>query len=100
VDRDVVKGSGNLGRGFGRALLIALLFGSGTAAVAGEPAWTGTVVKRGSERAKIRSIPIEQRPNRPLHFYGNTVRRKHYRGSAVPLPRDVVNGTKAIVGSR
>jgi hypothetical protein len=28
-----------------------------------------------AQRAAIRSMPIEQRPNRPGHFYGNTVRR-------------------------
>ena len=27
------------------------------------------------ERAQIRSMPITERPNRPLHFYGNAVRR-------------------------
>ncbi len=33
----------------------------------------------GEERDQIKSTPIEQRPNRPLHFYGNTVRRRHQR---------------------
>lgn len=28
-----------------------------------------------AQRAAIRSMPIEQRPNRPGHVYGNTVRR-------------------------
>jgi hypothetical protein len=27
-------------------------------------------------RAEIKAMPIEQRPNRPGHFYGNTVRRR------------------------
>jgi hypothetical protein len=27
-----------------------------------------------AERAAIRSMPITQRPDRPGHFYGNTVR--------------------------
>ena len=27
-----------------------------------------------SQRATIRSMPITQRPNRPGHFYGNTIR--------------------------
>ncbi|MGE0607220.1 MAG: hypothetical protein AB7O62_09020 [Pirellulales bacterium] len=30
-------------------------------------------------RAEIRSMPIEARPSRPGHFYGNTVRRRHGR---------------------
>ncbi len=28
--------------------------------------------------AQVRSLPIHQRPNRFGHFYGNTVRRRHY----------------------
>ena len=28
-----------------------------------------------AQRAAIRSMPLEQRPNRPGHVYGNTVRR-------------------------
>ena len=31
-------------------------------------------------RAEIKSLPIEQRPNRPGHFYGNTVRRRLHSG--------------------
>lgn len=30
----------------------------------------------GVTRAEIRSMPIEQRPMRPGHFYGNFVRRR------------------------
>jgi len=37
------------------------------------------VVTFGSEREQIKSIPIEKRPNRPLHVYGNTVRRRSGR---------------------
>ena len=28
------------------------------------------------QRREIRQMPIESRPNRPMHFYGNTVRRR------------------------
>jgi hypothetical protein len=56
----------------------------------GEPGWTYGVVRTGQERDAIKSLPVTQRPYRPLHFYGNTVRRMHYRGTAVPAPRDVV----------
>lgn len=31
-------------------------------------------------RNEIRSMPITERPNRPGHFYGNTVRRRVDRG--------------------
>ena len=30
-------------------------------------------------RQEIRQMPITQRPSRPGHFYGNTVRRAHAR---------------------
>lgn len=38
------------------------------------------VVTFGPAREQLKSTPIEQRPNRPLHVYGNTVRRRHTRG--------------------
>lgn len=37
---------------------------------------------RASE-AEVRSKPLLERPNRIGHFYGNTVRRLHYRTFAV-----------------
>jgi hypothetical protein len=33
-----------------------------------------------ADRAAIRSMPITQRPNRPGHFYGRTVRTLHKIG--------------------
>lgn len=65
-----------------------------------EPEWTGRVIKRGAERAEMDATPILERPNRPLHFYGNTVRRRHYRGSAMPTTRDFANGARALVTER
>jgi hypothetical protein len=38
------------------------------------------VVTFGAARDQIKSTPIENRPNRPLHVYGNSVRRRHHRG--------------------
>jgi hypothetical protein len=32
-------------------------------------------------RSSIKSMPIVNRPSRPGHFYGNTVRRVHQRRS-------------------
>ncbi len=52
-----------------------------------EPGWYGRVVLPPAERAVIERTPILERPYRPLHFYGNTVRRRHYRGTALPVPR-------------
>ena len=59
-------------------------------ASAREPGWSPVIVATGSYRDQIKSMPIEQRPYRPLHFYGNTIRRMHYRGTPLPAPRDVV----------
>lgn len=46
-----------------------------------KPGWLPVVVARGELKQQIESTPIVDRPNRPLHFYGNAVRRKHYHGS-------------------
>lgn len=40
----------------------------------------------GDAREEIKSTPITQRPNRPLHIYGNSVRRRHQR-AATPAAR-------------
>lgn len=53
-----------------------------------EPGWSPVIVATGRYREKIQSTPIEHRPYRPLHFYGNAVRRRHHRGTALPMPRD------------
>lgn len=42
------------------------------------------VVAFGDAREEIKTTPIEKRPYRPLHVYGNTVRRRHYRGGSQP----------------
>jgi len=59
------------------------------AVVAPAPADAGTgfdprVVTFGESRDQIKSTPITQRPNRPLHVYGNTVRRRHQRAITPP----------------
>jgi hypothetical protein len=56
-------------------------------ASAGEPGWSPVIIATGDYRKEIESLPIEQRPYRPLHFYGNTVRRIHYRGTPLPIPQ-------------
>ncbi len=62
-----------------------------------EPGWTYGVVRIGEDRDAIKSLPMTERPYRPLHFYGNTVRRMHYRGTPLPAPRDVVGAGAATV---
>jgi len=37
------------------------------------------VVTFGAEREQIKNTPIAKRPNRPLHVYGNSVRRRQGR---------------------
>ena len=49
-----------------------------------EPGWEGGVIRTGADREKIRNTHILHRPYRPLHVYGNTVRRLHYRGTVLP----------------
>lgn len=53
-----------------------------------EPGWAPQVVMRGEDRERLQATPILERPYRPLHFYGNTVRRMHYRGTPLPTPRE------------
>ena len=68
-----------------------------TASFAKEPGWSGTIIARGAQREQIESMDILDRPYRPLHFYGNTVRRQYYRGRSAPLIRDVARGSAAWV---
>lgn len=39
----------------------------------------GPIIATSAQRQQIRATPILERENRPLHFYGNTVRRVHAR---------------------
>jgi len=55
-----------------------------------EPGWTSRVLKLGPEREISDQTPILERPYRPLHFYGNAVRRNYYRGNPLPMPRDIL----------
>lgn len=82
------------------SLVFVVILGLVSTVSADEPGWQGNVIARGAEREKIQNTPILERPYRPLHFYGNTVRRRHYRGSAVPAPRDVAGAAGAAVRSR
>ncbi len=76
-----------------KKVCVALLFcgfavwNSGENARCEEPGWSFRVIATGEFRDQIKSTPIELRPYRPFHFYGNAVRRRYYRGTALPLPR-------------
>ena len=45
-----------------------------------EPTWSGEIIARGEQRMIYQSTAIVNRPYRPFHFYGNTIRRQYYRG--------------------
>jgi hypothetical protein len=63
------------------ALVVSIAFGFASDAKAAPPTgWDSTIILRGQERSVVKSMPIEKRPNRPLHIYGNTIRRMEYRG--------------------
>jgi hypothetical protein len=64
-------------------LLLATLLAAATdslssTAIAREPG----VIAVGEARDQIKQTPIEKRPYRPLHIYGNAVRRRQSRGGS------------------
>lgn len=70
------------------AVVLCWLSCMAEAPAAVEPPWSSSVLPVGAEAQQIRQTDILNRPYRPGHFYGNTVRRMHYRGHPLPLPRD------------
>lgn len=71
-----------------------------SSAAAAEPGWSPVVVATGEYREQIKSLPMEQRPYRPLHFYGNTIRRSHHRGNPIAMPRDLHSTAGEIIRRR
>ena len=70
-----------------RTVVLAALLAAAVAPAPVEAAGTGfdpRVVTFGESRDQIKSTPITQRPYRPLHVYGNSVRRRHQRSSTAP----------------
>jgi hypothetical protein len=63
---------------FAAAIVSILVLASGTATAA-ELGDSLPIVARGEVRDAIKSQDIHDRPNRPLHVYGNTVRRRSDR---------------------
>ena len=68
------------------ALIAATLLSFCSVAAAQEPGWSMAVNPMGNEARQIRQQDILNRPYRPGHVYGNTVRRMHYRGHPFPVP--------------
>ncbi|WP_164100759.1 hypothetical protein [Candidatus Laterigemmans baculatus] len=91
-----------LRRTFGTCSALALLAAGSllpaTSAAAAEPRWVPVIIARGEYREHLQSLPIEQRPNRPLHFYGNAVRRQHARAAGPATSRRTVAPTPFNVG--
>jgi hypothetical protein len=42
------------------------------------------IITFGPSREQIKNMPMLERPYRPLHVYGNTVRRRHHRATSAP----------------
>jgi hypothetical protein len=80
-----------------RMVMLVMLGSLVPAAATGaqEPGWSGVVIARGDQRRAIEATDILQRPYRPLHFYGNTIRRQYYRGRPYPTVRDLTRGAAA-----
>ncbi|WP_419580596.1 hypothetical protein [Stieleria magnilauensis] len=77
-------------------LLSTLLITSITPTSATSPTgWSPIILPTGEYRASIKSMPIEQRPGRLLHVYGNTVRLldQSRRGMPARPMRQIFLGT-------
>lgn len=86
---------------FAAAVTLSFAFAGSAAAEAAE-ASSGVslkVITFGDERARLQSTPIEQRPYRPLHFYGNRVRRQSRRSTTGSTPRTTAGSTQATPAS-
>lgn len=65
-----------------------------------EPAWYPAVIAPPEMRAQLQALPPEARPYRPLHFWGNTVRRVYFRGNPLPTPQDVFRSGELLLAPR
>jgi hypothetical protein len=71
-----------------RTLTLAALLAAAISSLPSEATSAGfdpRIVTFGDAREQIKSTPITERPNRPLHVYGNTVRRRQDRAVS-PAP--------------
>jgi hypothetical protein len=66
-------------------MIAGALSSLGTSSANALTGWLPVVVAHGPLKEQIQSLPIELRPNRPLHFYGNAVRRNYYRSQPAPV---------------
>ena len=66
--------------GFLAVIAVATVLFTGQSAEA--QGFSPKIILRGVERSQVKSMPIEMRPNRPFHIYGNTIRRSYHRQSS------------------
>lgn len=62
--------------------------------------WDPTVIAFGEKRRQIEQTPVLHRKNRPFHFYGNTVRRRHYQGRTLPSLNEFQQGMRVLIFRR
>jgi hypothetical protein len=62
-------------------LAVLLLLLAAETAFSREAGFDPRVITFGETRDQIKSTPITDRPNRPLHVYGNSVRRRQHRAA-------------------
>jgi hypothetical protein len=68
------------GTGVLAAFLFAFVLTGGPTLCAQSPTgWSAVIVPTGEYGRYIQSLPIEQRPGRPFHLYGNTIRWRQQR---------------------
>ena len=68
------------------ALVVVCTMWVAESARAQEPGWSMAISPLSPEAQQIRQQHVLDRPYRPGHVYGNTVRRMHYRGHPFPMP--------------
>ena len=85
-----------------RRLLVAIAFMVLSAASSAQAArrWERNTFSNTRRRAQIKSMHILNRPNRPGHFYGNTVRRLHFEDRLFPSVRELGEGLRTLVTQR
>ncbi len=83
-------------------LATAISFETTTTQAASPTGWSPVILPTGNYRTQIKSIPIENRPGRPLHVYGNTIRLMDQaeRDAAVRPVRQIFFGTPELRGVR
>ncbi len=62
-----------------------------------EPGWYPRMIAPPEIRPMIQATPVELRPYRPLHVWGNLQRRTYHRGTVLPSVGDVWQSTGGVI---